>query len=883
MAFKHKKRAFSLVELMMLLLVSSLIIAALVPVVTKKHFRLPSVVVHGAYMCYYKNGELYEAKWSGKNQQNVVYDRPTDQCVFSPPQKAAYFQISAIGGGGGGGDAGYTGGNPIAGWSGARDLSPWGITEEALEPLNISKEGFLANAGELWGYAQSSGSGAGGDIGIATKNALPLTCIEYEKVARVRCTNWYTSTDGSEEERCYCKEEAPAEGEGETEGEGGETTGHNPFVKIASKITNIFKDTLALKPFNKGPLNKGKITGAAGGELCSITVITRGEDCDSHKVLVGDYKTCYEPQSPLVECTGGYEQNCHMEPIYEEDCTTKTETITKPGFQITCRGSSYCSLTSITGDQSNGCRTTGSCTIEETITGPPECEQVKIGEEEVCQRGECRGWTTTPRPDKAYDCSDYDTVLECTPTEDRNTTVDNNCTCETECETVTGDGVEMCTNWEDYLETTSNCNVWSEQTYEYRVSTVSGAPGASGASCTGSPVAGDFNLGYSSGSTATTGTDGSDVDTGSTVTGGYFGDSSCAQAGFAPCEGGMAHQCGAPGSANGPTSSFFTINKDGADVSTAKAYSASKGGDAACRTCTPNTEGECVDQGIPADQNSAVAGTCEGNAGLGVCGTGAYGYCLKHVYGTVTPNGNYSYDYSYDNNYLNYGEDGSPGQFKTVIVRSLKDVDTTIKVGRGGSAAAFNLGQAGAKGSPTSMGSIIFAEGGEGGRGGISKTGQVLPKFDKEIYDLEERCYGKSGADRPAECNVFVSGSDYQFHIISGRKFGEYPTPVGFASSIMTFIFNTADNSEAIQKFIKYGRGGAGGGVEHRCWAGRFEVEFEQSIMLDTSVFPSREAAAAAGATQAIAEHRYVPEDCRDDWDNVPAGPGSDGALLIKW
>lgn len=65
------------------------------------------------------------------------------------------------------------------------------------------------------------------------------------------------------------------------------------------------------------------------------------------------------------------------------------------------------------------------------------------------------------------------------------------------------------------------------------------------------------------------------------------------------------------------------------------------------------------------------------------------------------------------------------------------------------------------------MGNIIYAEGGEGGRGGISKTGSVLPKFDKEIYDLEERCYGKSGADRPAECNVFGSGSDYKFHIVS--------------------------------------------------------------------------------------------------------------------
>ena len=99
----------------------------------------------------------------------------------------------------------------------------------------------------------------------------------------------------------------------------------------------------------------------------------------------------------------------------------------------------------------------------------------------------------------------------------------------------------------------------------------------------------------------------------------------------------------------------------------------------------------------------------------------------------------------------------------------------------------------------------------------------------------------------------------------------------------MTFIFNTADNSQAIQKFVKYGRGGAGGGVEHRCWAGRFEVNFEGSLMLDTSVFASKADAEAYGATAAVAEKRYVPEACRDDWDNVPAGPGSDGALLIKW
>ena len=54
MFFKQKSKAFSLVEVMMLLMIASLIMAALVPVVTKKHFGLPSLVNHGAYMCYYK-------------------------------------------------------------------------------------------------------------------------------------------------------------------------------------------------------------------------------------------------------------------------------------------------------------------------------------------------------------------------------------------------------------------------------------------------------------------------------------------------------------------------------------------------------------------------------------------------------------------------------------------------------------------------------------------------------------------------------------------------------------------------------------------------------------------------------------------------------------
>ena len=114
MFFNRKKNAFSLVELMMILLVAALITAALFPVVTKKHFRLPTLVNHGAYLCYYKDGKLHEAKWAGKMKTKELFNRETDNCVFVPPKKAGYFEISAIGGGGGGGDAGYTGGDWIS-------------------------------------------------------------------------------------------------------------------------------------------------------------------------------------------------------------------------------------------------------------------------------------------------------------------------------------------------------------------------------------------------------------------------------------------------------------------------------------------------------------------------------------------------------------------------------------------------------------------------------------------------------------------------------------------------------------------------------------------------------------------------------------------------
>ena len=867
MAFKHKKRAFSLVELMMLLLVSSLIIAALVPVVTKKHFRLPSPVIHGAYMCYYKNGELYEAKWSGKNQQTVVYDRPTDQCVFSPPQKAAYFQISAIGGGGGGGDAGYTGGDPFGGWSSPKKLSPWGITEEALEPLNISKQGFLDNAGELWGNAKSGSSGSGGSIGWATKEHYADDCLEWSYKDEVQpCSEWSTASDTFEITECYEKTEEPAEGEGT--GESTETTSYNSniFTRIATKFANFFTNTIALKPFEKG-----KIIGAADkvDVACKLVYHIPHTTCPTERVC---HSTCTGWTNPSSECRKTEEKCTDPVETTREECTPVE--VKTPGRQVICRdGQSFCSTTPTT---SRDCTSSGAaCDI---ISYDEECHDVPYTEPPVCHT-ECVDWYTPPAESYEYACDCETVQLPCTTTTEDDVIVDN-CEGEVECTTRTANEGETFCLHQDIIPVKDQC-INEVPLFRYNVTVNSGESGASGASCSGPSVSGGFKMSNKSFSNSYNGSNGKDSDL--TSINAYFGTKNTwAEDGMAPCATAPdangnyttyeAQDCGSDVSY-----SQYDILKDNNVVSSIIAYSASRGGGGAGRTCTDNTEGECVDSPLSATKTS-LPGSCSGDYGTTDCGTGGLGYCLKHVDGVIEPNGQYNYNYSYDHNYLNYGEPGSPGQFKTVLVRSLKDVDTTIKIGRGGSAAAFNLGQAGAKGSPTSMGSIIFADGGEGGRGGISKTGEVLPKFDNDLYGLEEECYALTG-DIPEHCH----GIDYTFHIVSGRTFGKEPTPVGFASTIMTFIFNTADNSQAIQKFVKSGRGGAGGGVEHRCWAGRFEVNFEGRMMLDTSVFASKADAEAYGATAAVAEKRYVPEACRDDWDNVPAGPGSDGALLIKW
>ena len=103
---KHNKSGFSFVELMMVLIFFFIILASLMPMITRRHLAPPQKVNHGTYACYYdrEDGILKETLIKGR-KTIIDNEHPTSgRCKFEPPSKARYFYVQLIGGGGGGQD-----------------------------------------------------------------------------------------------------------------------------------------------------------------------------------------------------------------------------------------------------------------------------------------------------------------------------------------------------------------------------------------------------------------------------------------------------------------------------------------------------------------------------------------------------------------------------------------------------------------------------------------------------------------------------------------------------------------------------------------------------------------------------------------------------------
>ncbi len=212
---------FSLVEMMLLLLIVSLMIASSVAVISKRHVKVPRLAMHGAFMCYYKdnNGtkQLWEERYVGSGLNKKIVDQAAsggDHCLFTPPDKVSYLHIQATGGGGGGGDSGYKGGDPQPHKSETEVLSPFGLTEEyLLEVKGITTAGDPAYGwGQIYAYADGRGvkgdAGGGGDLWYIFQDCANGGCLALRK--------WENKTSSPQEKACWNKTESVSCPDGET-------------------------------------------------------------------------------------------------------------------------------------------------------------------------------------------------------------------------------------------------------------------------------------------------------------------------------------------------------------------------------------------------------------------------------------------------------------------------------------------------------------------------------------------------------------------------------------------------------------------------------------------------------------------------------------------
>lgn len=114
--------AFSLAEAMVALLIAVLILAATMPVITKKHLILPNRGPHGKWACKLINGVMYSATAADQNSSLPADTKWKKGCTFPVlPSNVPFMLIQTIGGG--------AGGNPQEGEPSLTFLSPSDVFE----------------------------------------------------------------------------------------------------------------------------------------------------------------------------------------------------------------------------------------------------------------------------------------------------------------------------------------------------------------------------------------------------------------------------------------------------------------------------------------------------------------------------------------------------------------------------------------------------------------------------------------------------------------------------------------------------------------------------------------------------------------------------------
>lgn len=94
------KSAFSLAEMLLVLLILSFLTVSLAPIAYKKVPKKTDRDTHGRFECYYEGGKLMQ--YTANEISGPQTPEEVEKCTFDPPAKASFFIIQAIGGGAGG-------------------------------------------------------------------------------------------------------------------------------------------------------------------------------------------------------------------------------------------------------------------------------------------------------------------------------------------------------------------------------------------------------------------------------------------------------------------------------------------------------------------------------------------------------------------------------------------------------------------------------------------------------------------------------------------------------------------------------------------------------------------------------------------------------------
>lgn len=741
---KRTRKGFSMVELLLLLLFVSLITAALTPVITKKHYKMPRPTSHGAYLCYDKgNGQLHEVRFSGKALTTTVFDRDVDKCTFEPPQKVSYFHVSAIGGGGGGGDSGYNGGAFTTMGPYTEQLSPLNITEYMVSPQqrDITTNDFNTYGGKVYGFVVGANSGKGGDQLYAVRHdSYPCTVNHTETHTRTYTTRHTSST---------CTDWETVEVEEETSDDSSGSSG--------SWSDGSDYDDSSTPPSSSHD---------------------KGDTPDSPEATD-------PPEHEVNSTDNGYWGNAK-----ENGSVTETPGRQDPGQSGLNGGINIF----IPGGNTHGSESYNIMDKKLRLDLPkfrffnPNNEIAML------------------YPKYAFLFSTDKLLLAYT--------------------------YERCTNY-DYDEwTTTDVTTWTETIcdehrdyYSYSTSTYTGASGAAGAICRSTIRQGGVGLTYNAVSIPASGSDGRDCYPSYNLSPEYdsphYGPTEC------------TGNCATAGETAGQP--YSTIEFAGETVN---AENARTGG--APATCSGN--------GSPAGQAGTSCSPARVTEG---CSPGRYGYCLKRWNSsTWEANTTYEFKFTYSQNYLQYGLAGEQGQYKTMVIRSFKDKDSTITIGLGGSKGVD--GGKGGDGQPTVFGNIISADGGEGGEGGKLTAPEWLEGY-------------RAGAESwPAG----VTNGEYVENRRTVRQEGgvdpEKPKPNNLSSNILNFL--APQDSEVIADIMeeyRIGYGGKGGGSKHNCWFGEYRKWLDGGEL----------------------EHSYAlpPDSCRNMYERIEAEDGKSGAVIIRW